>query len=92
MEPLVLNAGLVSYALGLFAYLVLLLLLLTGWRGRLQGVLLVTAVAVTAFWAAVHVAWTGWGRPAHGVVLAVETLLFVAWFAFMLGLLRHAQK
>ncbi|MGB5605740.1 MAG: XrtA/PEP-CTERM system histidine kinase PrsK, partial [Gammaproteobacteria bacterium] len=43
-------------------------------------------------WAAVHVVWTGWGQPAYGVVLTVETLHFVAWFAFLFGLLQHAQK
>ena len=92
MEPAALNTGMVSYALGFVAFLTLTLVLLTGWRGRLQGGLLVTAAGVTAFWAAVHVSWTGWGQPAAGVVQAVETLHFVVWFAFLLGLLRDAQK
>ena len=46
------NIPAVSYAIGAVAFLVLTLLLLTAWRGRLQGGLLVAASAMTALWCA----------------------------------------
>ncbi len=41
------NLGTVSYGIAAAAFMVLALLLLTSWRGRLQGALLVAAAAVT---------------------------------------------
>ena len=66
MELQVINIGLTSYALGFFAYLVLGGLLLTGWRGRIQGGLLVMAVLVTLLWCGLNAAWAGWEVPSSG--------------------------
>ncbi len=63
MELQVINIGLISYALGFMAYLVLGGLLLTGWRGRMQGGLLVVAVLVTLLWCGLQAIWAGWDVP-----------------------------
>ncbi len=49
---LILNPGAWGYALAGFCYLALTLLLLTSWRGRLQGGLLVAVCLLSAVWAA----------------------------------------
>jgi hypothetical protein len=46
------NIESLSYGVAAGAFLILSLLLLTSWRGHLQGGLLVTATLVTAIWAA----------------------------------------
>ena len=71
------NIGLTSYALGFFAYLLLGGLLLTGWRGRMQGGLLVVAVFVTLLWCGLHTLWFGWNVPSARVLRVVEPLHFV---------------
>ena len=86
------NIGFTSYALGFVAYLVLGGLLLTGWRGRMQGGLLVLAVFITLLWCGLHAVWAGWGVPSTRLLQATEPLHFVAWFIFLHGLLNRAQK
>ena len=84
--------GMVSYALGFFAFLVLSALLLTGWRGRLQGGLLVTATLMTALWCGTEALWAGWRIPPAIVVQTAETLHFAAWCAFLSGLLGYKRQ
>ena len=74
MELQVINIGLTSYALGFVAWLVLGGLLLTGWRGRMHGGLLVLAVFVILLWCGLHAVWAGWGVPAVRLVQAAEPL------------------
>ncbi len=87
------DVGVISYALSATAYVVFTLLLLTGWRGRLLGGLLVLAVGFTALWAAILAAWSGgWETTAGMLVQTAETLHLVVWIAFMLGMLRYARS
>ena len=86
------NIGLTSYALGFVAYLVLGGLLLTGWRGRMQGGLLVLAVCVTLLWCGLNAIWAGWDFPSTRLLQAAEPLHVVAWVIFLHGLLSSAQK
>ena len=67
-------------------------LLLTGWRGRMQGGLLVVAVSVTLLWCGLHAVWAGWDVPSARVLQVVEPLHFVVWVVFLHGLLNRAQK
>jgi putative PEP-CTERM system histidine kinase len=92
MELQVINIGLTSYALGFVAYLVLGGLLLTGWRGRMQGGLLVIAVFVTLLWCGLHAIWAGWNYPSARLLQAAEPLHLVAWVIFLHGLLNRAQR
>ncbi len=92
IDAAAIDIGVASYALGALAYLVLTALLLTGWRGRLQGGLLVAATLVTALWCAAEALWAGWRLPPGAVVQTGETLHLVAWVAFLSGLLGHARS
>ena len=92
MELQVINVGLASYALGFVAYLVLGGLLLTGWRGRMQGGLLVLAVFVTLLWCGLNAIFAGWDFPSTRLLQATELLHLVAWVIFLHGLLKSAQK
>ena len=85
------SIGVTGYALAATAYLIFSLLLLTGWRGRLQGGLLVLASGITALWATTLAAWSGWGVPGAALVQAVETLHLLVWLVFMVGFMRQAQ-
>ena len=86
------NIGLTSYALGFFAWLLLGGLLLTGWRGRMQGGLLVVAVFVTLLWCGLHAIWAGWDVPSARLLRVVEPLHFVVWVVFLHGLLNRAKN
>ena len=91
------NISVTGYAIAATAYLIFTLLLLTGWRGRLQGGLLVVATGFTAIWATTMAVWSGWEVP--GDILAgtdvlvrtMETLHLLVWLVFMLGIMRYAQ-
>jgi putative PEP-CTERM system histidine kinase len=92
MEMLVINVGLTSYALGFVAYLMLGVLLLTGWRGRMQGGLLVLAVFVTVLWCGALAIWAGWNVPSGMLLQAAEPLHLVVWVIFLHGLLNRAYR
>ena len=85
------NVGITGYALAAVAYLIFTLLLLTGWRGRLQGGLLVLATGFTVIWATTLASWAGLEMPGLGLVQAVETLQLLIWLVFMISVLRYAQ-
>ena len=68
------NIPAVSYAIGAAAFLVLTLLLLTAWRGRLQGGLLVSASAVTALWLAAVAVYAVYRIPPFSALQLLEVL------------------
>ncbi len=80
--------GVISYSIGALGFLALFLLLLTSWRGRLQGALLVMAVFTNLLWAAAaaYYASTGFGTGAAWYVLC-EVAHSIVWLAFLLQLL-----
>lgn len=80
--------GIISYSVGAAAFLALFLLLLTSWRGRLQGALLVNAVFINLCWAVTAVYLTsGASRLSIYSYSALEVARSIAWFAFLLPLL-----
>lgn len=87
------NIGTLSYSAGGVCFSLLLLLLVTSWRGHLKGMLLVAAVWTTALWCiftAIYAAklidggWLGW-QVAYSVL---ELLRPALWLLFLIGLLR----
>lgn len=91
-------AGL-SYGLAAAGFTVLLLLLLTSWRGRISGALLVAAALISALWAVVAALAVGDTlNPAdqHGFIstlvgpayAVLETARSVCWLLLLFGLLR----
>lgn len=81
------SIGAISYATAGLAFLVLSLVMLTSWRGRLQGALLASAAVVTVAWA-VAVAWdAAIGYPPAVIVPLLEVVRDISWFVFLLRLL-----
>lgn len=87
-----LNIGLVSYGAGAAAFLVLALVLLTGWRGRTQGGLLVLASVVSAVWAGGLAAQAAGMWTSIPVTMMLETLRYLVWLVFLLRLLSQVQS
>lgn len=76
-----------SYSLAALAFLVLSVLLLTSWRGRLHGMLLAVACLLTALWAALVAYQAAWSSPFPLTADVLEILRNAAWSAFLLMLL-----
>jgi putative PEP-CTERM system histidine kinase len=79
----------VSYLIGFLSFFLLTLLLLTSWRGRLQGGWLITASAVTALWSGVIALQARYGFFAISFVWTLEVLHIYVWLGFLAKLLRH---
>lgn len=81
--------GVVGYGVAAVVWLILFLLLLTSWRGRLQGGLLVSAVLVTLLWAlrAALYASTEVAAP-DWLYQTLEIIRDVAWLGFLAALLE----
>ena len=86
------DIGTMSYATAAVAFLLLSLLLLTSWRGRLQGALLAAACLISALWAAVlaYQAHHGHAPSLFGDVL--EVLRNATWFGFLATLLSLSRR
>lgn len=76
-----------SYSLAAVAFLVLSVLLLTSWRGRLHGMLLAIACLLTALWATIVAYQAAWSSPFSLPADILEIFRNAAWFAFLLMLL-----
>ncbi len=86
------NLGVLSYSLAASSSLVLTLLLVTAWRGRLLGSLLLAAVVINTLWAISAVWMAGFGTAASSLVLQLfEILRYAAWYSLLLGLLSYFQ-
>ncbi|NGP53728.1 XrtA/PEP-CTERM system histidine kinase PrsK [Thioalkalivibrio sp. XN8] len=82
--------GTLGYGLAAIAFALLALLMLTSWRGRLQGGLLVIAAGLSAAWAAAA-AFPG-DSPQHWQLVGVlEILRNTAWLAFLARLTPAGQ-
>ncbi|MGK0170883.1 MAG: putative PEP-CTERM system histidine kinase, partial [Gammaproteobacteria bacterium] len=81
----------ISYAIGAGMFALLILLMLTAWRGRLLGGLLLAACLLTMVWAVVlslyaysgHVPWTS--------VAVLEVARDAAWLFFLRGILVRSS-
>ena len=84
------NLGVLSYSLAVSSSLVLTLLLVTAWRGRLLGSLLLAAVVITTLWAISAVWMTGFGSTTASLVMQLlEILRYAAWYSLLFSLLSH---
>jgi putative PEP-CTERM system histidine kinase len=80
--------GALGYGAASILFLALGLLLVTSWRGRLQGGLLVGAVFVNAIWAGTLATQAAWRGLSSDWIWVIETLRDVAWLLFLLRLLE----
>lgn len=86
--PVFATFGSLGYGTAALLFALLGLLLLTGWRGRMQGALLVGATLGTALWAAVLALHSATGSVPLALIWALESLRDLAWFVFLTGLLE----
>jgi putative PEP-CTERM system histidine kinase len=77
----------VSYTLAAVAYLVLAVLLLTSWRGRLHGVVLPFACLLSVLWAAALAYEASQGRSLSLLTDILEIARNAGWSAFLITLL-----
>lgn len=84
----------VSYAIAALAFLLLSLLLLTSWRGRVHGMTLLLASTLTALWAAAAAYHAATELPQTLWLHLLELLRSIAWcgFLFMLVMPAHRAK
>jgi putative PEP-CTERM system histidine kinase len=84
--------GTVSYAAAAAAYLFLFLLLVTSWRGRLQGILLALACLCSVLWASALA--YGVARPDASPMLSdvLEVTRSTVWYGFLLVILGYSRQ
>jgi len=80
--------ALYGYGLSGLGFLLLFLLLLTGWRARFQGSQLMWAVAGSALWSLTAASQAGYGVPGLELVWTAEVLRNLLWLFFLLHLLK----
>ena len=83
------NIAAYSYAMAASAFLVLFLLLLTSWRGRMHGMALTIACLLTALWAAAIAFQAALGNPLSLLTDILEVLRNAGWSIFILMLLGY---
>ncbi len=83
------DIGLVSYLVAAGAFLLLALLLLTSWRGRLEGAALVAAVITSTVWGVVAALGPQLQAPVSPVAYhTLEIVRNITWYVFLFRLLR----
>lgn len=92
MNPGGVDVGLVSYLSAAVAYAAFAVLMLTSWRGRLQGGLLVLACLVSVVWAGYsgYIAYSAMSETsgqAYSGFYLLDVLRNWAWYLFLLKLL-----
>ena len=86
-----LNLGVIGYGLAGLFYLVLTVLLVTSWRGRLLGGLMVSACLLSSVWG-FALAWQAADPESLSAwVFALEVLRDAAWITFLLKLVAGPE-
>ena len=80
------NITVLCYAAGALLFLILTVLLLTAWRGRLRGGLLVLASGITTLWLIGTSLYAANVLPLFSVVQLLEILRNASWFLLLLEL------
>ncbi len=79
--------GVLGYSAAAFAFFVLVVLLLTSWRGKTEGGMLLFAALITSIWATVLAIQAAYQVIPVAMVWAAEVLRSFAWLAFLIKLL-----
>ncbi len=82
------HIGVISYATAALFFLILTLLLITSWRGRLQGVLLVVVVISSALWAIAAAFVADSPFPATLLTVSLEVARDFLWAIFLIRLIK----
>jgi putative PEP-CTERM system histidine kinase len=87
------NIGAVSYVTGGLAFLVLTILLITSWRGRLHGALVVATSVTSTIWCFVLAYNAGTSRIPLVALFTLEAVRDGVWLTLLLALLgAHARS
>ncbi len=86
------NVGVVAYGFAALANLGLVVLLVTSWRGRLQGGLFLASVSATTLWAATLGLQSLYDYPLLPLIFLLKILRDGLWFWFFLRLLAPAEE
>ncbi|SMP69385.1 XrtA/PEP-CTERM system histidine kinase PrsK [Noviherbaspirillum suwonense] len=89
---MVVNVIAVSYGIAAAAFLLLTLLLLTSWRGRLHGMALTAASGITALWAGVVAQQASAGIQLSLASDMLELARNAAWTIFLVAVLSPYRK
>lgn len=81
------NIATISYSAAAIAFFFLSLLLLTSWRGRLYGMMLMIACLLSAAWAAAITVNTIWDHAFTSITSILEIFRNAAWSAFLIALI-----
>lgn len=84
------NISLISFSLAAIGYVVLAFLLLTSWRGRTEGKVLLVAVALTALWAVVLTVQEITHSIPSVIVWSLDVLKMAGWLCFVWKILSYA--
>jgi putative PEP-CTERM system histidine kinase len=84
--------GALGYAVAAFLFLVLAVLLSTGWRGRMQGGLLLAACFTSALWAGGLAVQAVWHSLTVQWLWVLEALRDLVWVLFLLALVEIQLK
>ena len=84
--------GIFGYGIAAVLFFFLTLLLLTSWRGRMQGGLLVAATFANSIWAAVQTVQVAWNSVSVSWIWTLESIRDLAWILFLLRLLELQLK
>ncbi len=71
--------GFISYLAATFAFLVLTMLMIAGWKGRVQGGMLIVASVISLVWAAVFTIQSAYGPFSMNTIFIAEILRDGAW-------------
>src|SRR4030067_901092 len=84
------DIGIVSYATGFVAFLLLTAWLIKSWQGQRQGAWLAFATAASTLWMGVTVYHLSFASPL--LLHLLEILRNITWFIFLLSLLTQLSK
>ncbi len=78
-----------SYSIGALAYLLLCVMLLVSWRGRIQGGLLLLAVGGMVVWAGANACQVVYRSIPMSLIWSLEVMHLLLWLVFLLQLFPH---
>jgi putative PEP-CTERM system histidine kinase len=82
----------ISFLLAALLFVILAILLATGWRRRLQSGLLILAVLVSAGWAGAFFLQTLRPLFTSEFLFLTDMLRYLAWFVFIISIVKHADN
>jgi len=87
-----LEFGVFGYSAAALAFFVLAALLLTSWRGKTQGGVLLVAAFITFLWAAILAVQAAYQIIPVGIIWAIEVLRSFIWLVFLMRLVLPSVR